>query len=86
VTFVTGFRAHDVRYKETDFRRRKVFASASSRALGKFPQQIFVGAPEEIGLHIGKAEPVSRIRFASDISIPGMLAVTAAPCAGRACS
>ena len=61
MAFLAGPRAHDVRHQETDFGRREELAGALARSFGELAQQVFVGAAEEIGLHIGKAEAVARI-------------------------
>ena len=61
VAFLARPRAHDVRHQETDLGRREEFTGALARAFGKLPQQVFVGAAEEIRLHVGEAEPVARI-------------------------
>ena len=34
---------------------------ALARALGELAQQVLVGAAEEVGLHVGEAEPVARV-------------------------
>ena len=54
-------RAHDVRHEEADLGRREELARALARAFGEFPEQVFVGAAEEVGLHVGEAEPVARV-------------------------
>ena len=36
-------------------------AGALAGTFGELVQQVFVGATEEVGLHVGKAEPIARI-------------------------
>ena len=61
VAVLAGLRAHDVRHQEADLGRREELAGALARAFGELPQQVLVGAAEEIGLHVGEAEAVARI-------------------------
>ena len=61
VTVLAGARAHDVRHQEADFSRREELAGALAGAFREFPQQIFVGAAEEVRLNICEAEPITRI-------------------------
>src|SRR5437879_5811297 len=52
---------HDVRHQDADFGRGEELARALARALSELAQQIFVGAAEEIGLHIGKPQAIAWI-------------------------
>ena len=61
VAVLAGPRPHDVRHEEADLGRREEFAGALARAFRELPQQVFVGAAEEIRLHVGKAEAVAGI-------------------------
>lgn len=61
MAFLAGAGTHDVRHQEADLRRREELARALARAFRELPQQVLVGAPEEIGLHVGEAQPVARV-------------------------
>ena len=61
VTILAGPRPHDMRHQESDLGRREELAGAAARAFGELPEQVFVGAAQEVGLHVGQAEPVARV-------------------------
>ena len=54
-------RAEHVRHEPADFFGREELASALALALGELPEQVFVGAPEEVRLHVLQAEAVAGI-------------------------
>ena len=58
---LAGPRAQDVRHQEAHFGRREELAGALAGALGELAQQVFVGAPQKVGLHVGQAQPVARV-------------------------
>ncbi len=61
MAILAGAGPHDMRHQEADLGRGEELARALARAFRELAQQIFVGAPEEIGLHIGKAQAIARI-------------------------
>ena len=48
-------------HQEADLCGGEELARALAGALGKLAQQVLVGAAQEVGLHVGQAEPVSGI-------------------------
>ena len=61
VAVLAGLRAHQVRHQEAHLRGREELAGALAGAFGELAQQVLVGAAEEVGLHVGEAEPVPGI-------------------------
>ena len=61
VAILTGPRAHDMRHEEADLSGGEELARALAGTFGELTQQILVGAAEEIGLHVGEAEPIARV-------------------------
>ena len=53
--------AHDVGHEEADFGGREELARALAGAFRELAEQVLIGAAQEVGLHVGEAEPVSRI-------------------------
>ena len=48
-------------HQEADLGRCEELTRALARTFRKLAQQVFVSAPEEIGLHVGKAESITRV-------------------------
>ena len=61
VAGLARLRPQDAGHQEADLGRREELARALARALGELPQQVLVGAPEEVGLHVGQAQAVARV-------------------------
>ena len=81
---LAGPRAHDVRHQKADLGRGEKLSRALARSLGELAQQVFVSAAEEIGLHIGEAEPVARVGEGFDHGgEPGRVDVALAVARGR---
>ena len=53
--------AHQVRHQEADLGGGEELAGALPGAFRKLAQQVLVGAAQEVGLHVGQAEPVARV-------------------------
>ena len=61
VAILAGLGAHDVRHQEPDLGWGEELARALAGTFRELAQQVFVGATEEVGLHVGEAEPVTGI-------------------------
>ena len=61
VALLARARAHDVRHQEADLGRGEELTRALARAFRELAQQVLVGAAEEVGLHVGQAQPIARI-------------------------
>ena len=61
VTILAGPGAHDVGHQEADLGRGEELARALAGTFRELAQQVLVGAAEEVGLYIGKAQPVAGI-------------------------
>ena len=61
VARLAGPWAHDMGHEEADLGGGKELARALAGALGELAEQVFVSAAQEVGLHVGEAQPVSGI-------------------------
>ena len=61
MTILAWPRAHDLRHEEADFGRRENSPALCPEPFGELSQEIFVGAAEKVGLHVGQAQPIARI-------------------------
>ena len=53
--------AQDTGHEEADLGRREELTGALARTLSELPQQVLVGAAEEVRLDVGQAEAVARV-------------------------
>ena len=56
-----GPRAQEVGHQEADLGGGKKLAGTLAGAFRKLAQQVFVGAAQEVGLHVGEAEAVAGV-------------------------
>ena len=58
--------ANNVSHKKADLCRGEELTSTLPRAFREFPQKVLVGTAQEVGLNIGQAEAVARVREGLD--------------------